>query len=144
MAGRGAGDRRKVASWWSQTGFTLAAAECLKRGGYYSWACFCAHQAAELALKAVLLQMGRDDLIEKHGLLELYRAVRRKHPHASQVRTELRALEWHYLKARYPQARYGWRPPHDLYNEQDAIVCLQYAQRVVQVCEGILQESETA
>lgn len=124
--------------WWKEGVRAIEAAEFLREGGFFNWACFCAHQAAELALKAALVKLGRTDIVEKHSLSELVRAIRRKHPGITAVRRELRALEWHYLKARYPQAKYGWRSPHDLYNRKDADVCIEYARRVLECCARVL------
>ncbi len=120
--------------WWQQAERNLEAAELLGEHGFFNWSCFCAHQAAELALKAVLVKMGRDDLLDKHSLQDLYRAVRRKYPFFRSVRRELRALEWHYLKARYPQPHQGWMAPHDVYNARDAATCIDYARRVLELC----------
>ena len=127
-----------TASWWAQAESAIAAAEALATAGLYHWACFCAHQAAELALKALLVHWNRTDLLEHHSLADLIRHVARRRPAFRPLRGAAKALDWHYLKARYPQARYRWQSPAELYNRKDYDVCIGYARQIADACKAVL------
>ena len=45
--------------WWSQAVRDLRFAEESINGEWHEWACFAAHQAAEMAVKALYLHLGR-------------------------------------------------------------------------------------
>ena len=45
--------------WWSQAVRDLKLAEECINGEWHEWACFAAHQAAEMAVKALYLHLGR-------------------------------------------------------------------------------------
>ena len=45
--------------WWSQAVRNLRFAEEIGNGDWHEWACFAAHQAAEMAVKALYLHLGR-------------------------------------------------------------------------------------
>jgi HEPN domain-containing protein len=101
-------------AWLRQALWDLEAADLMAAGGRYEWACFCCHQAAEKALKAVLAARNDLALVEHHSLSDLARKVRRFVPALRQLREGIRALEWHYLKARYPQEHFSWKAPGHL------------------------------
>lgn len=46
--------------WMDQARRDLESARWQAQGGYYEWACFVAHQAAEKAIKAVYQRRGGD------------------------------------------------------------------------------------
>ena len=45
--------------WWSQAVRDLKFAEEIGNGDWHEWACFAAHQAAEMAVKTLYLHLGR-------------------------------------------------------------------------------------
>lgn len=64
-------DCEEAHRWLRQARYTLDAVEVDVRGSLYGWACFKAHQAAGLALKALLGAVGAESF--GHDLVDLWR-----------------------------------------------------------------------
>jgi len=98
------GSREFVRKWIEKAEENLRAAEVLMEGGMYAAACFHAQQAAEMALKGLLINLAGIQPLT-HSLVEIAERVREHStislPHVS----ELRWLQEHYLQTRYPNAR---------------------------------------
>ena len=98
------------------------------RGDYYACA-FWAQQAAEKALKALLISRGK--VLKTHDLIELSYAIRDElHIDVSQVIDDLRELTAHYTIALYPDAANGL--PYEVYTEARAKEALERARRVIE------------
>ncbi len=98
------GSREFVRKWIEKAEENLRAAEVLMERGMYAAACFHAQQAAEMALKGLLINLAGIQPLT-HSLVEIAERVREHStiilPHVS----ELRWLQEHYLQTRYPNAR---------------------------------------
>ena len=55
---QGCADSGRSRDWWSQAVRNLNFAEESINGEWHAWACFAAHQAAEMAVKALYLHLG--------------------------------------------------------------------------------------
>ena len=88
------------------------------RGEFYNWACFKAHQCAELAVKALMRGMGRH--VYGHSVYKLLEELKKigfnvSHDLISRAKT----LDQYYVPTRYPDA---WveGSPYEYYSEEDA------------------------
>ena len=116
-------------AWFRQAERELVAARNSLRSGDYFAAAFWAQQAAEKALKALL--MSRGIVARTHNLLELGRLVREElGMDISELVNELRELTIHYTVARYPNAANA--VPYELYDEAGARRLVEMADKVVE------------
>ena len=91
--------------WFAQAERDLEHSRASARDGRHEWACFAAQQAAEKALKALLLVHNVE--AREHSLVELLdyvRAQARIEP-PPEILTAARKLDPHYIQARYPGPR---------------------------------------
>lgn len=88
--------------WLRQAEYTLQSITADIRGGFYSWACFKAHQAAEFALKAILRAAGLKSF--GHDLLNLWREALRLCGELVEDRECIVELNRLYIPPRHPDA----------------------------------------
>ena len=125
--------REEALEWLRAAEDDLEDAKVLLRAGRYAGAAFHAHQAAEKALKAVIIATRRELPPRIHNLLELARILG--------VRDEglleaLRRLNPHYRVARYPDAANG--VPMEVYSESIASELVSLAERVVEWARNMI------
>jgi len=101
---------RRPRDWFRQAELDLGAARDARRLDHHEWACFAAQQAAEKAVKALHESVGTEAW--GHSVAELLRGL-------GDIPAELldaaRALDKHYIPARYPNSppdRGSRRPLH--------------------------------
>lgn len=82
--------------WLAQARRDLEKAGLDLRHGYFEWACFTAHQAAEKALKAVFQARGVS--VRGHSLLRLLQELQADET----LLHSARVLDRYYIDARYP------------------------------------------
>lgn len=125
--------------WLQDAEDDFAAAVDLARLGRYAKACFHAQQAAEKALKALLIaRAGRYE--RTHSAYALLLAVERAGLAVSQeVKEAAEELDRHYVPSRYPNA-WPWGPPHAHYKERDAESCLKNAKAVLDYVKSALSQ----
>ena len=117
-------------AWIRQAHSDLEAARCTAAQGFHAQACYLAGQAAEKALKALLVAAGVTPPYS-HSLERLVELLQ-------QEGFSLDALQELHLKpltrmnseTRYPQ---GDEAPADLYDQRDSDLALTTAQAVVQI-----------
>lgn len=125
--------------WFRQADADLRLARHARDGAAHDWACFAAQQAAEKALKAVLMSRGADAW--GHTVTALLGVVA-----GDDVAEELvvcaKTLDKHYIPTRYPNGLDAGAPT-DFYTSKDsddAIACaerlLGFARRQVQQRSG--------
>jgi len=121
---------RRYLDWLREAEDDLSAARDLMRLGRYSKACFFAQQAAEKALKALLMR--------RAGVFEITHSVVRllevASEHGLRVPDELfrraEALDRLYVPTRYPSV-WPHGPPHVHYGEEDARRAVEDAEEVL-------------
>ncbi len=109
--------------------------------GDYEWSCFSAQQAAEKALKALLMSRGVE--VWGHDLIRLLKeAERRVGVGISEDLIEAAAeLDKHYVISRYPNG-FSEGAPWEHYTRRDAERCVRAGVRIVEWVKGILQGAE--
>jgi HEPN domain-containing protein len=96
--------REFVRKWVEKAEENLRAAEVLAERGMYAAACFHAQQAAEMALKGLLINLAGIQPLT-HLLVEIAEKVMEYSTVRLPDVNELRWLQEHYLQTRYPNAR---------------------------------------
>ena len=111
--------------WFRQAEADLRHARNSRTSGDFEWGCFAAQQAAEKAVKAVLLHAGMEAW--GHTVTALLGNVKQ----ASTIDPDLidcaKALDKHYIPTRYPNG-FDTGAPTDFYTSketEDAVECAQ-------------------
>ena len=113
----------------------LRVAEDLISSKHYAASCFHSQQAAEKALKALIIQLRRV-VHRSHDLVELYGVVREDLRLEGEVEGRLPELSAYYTQSRYPNA--GLRRPSSEIGVEQAERCFEVARRVVRAVAGRL------
>ncbi|MEM1990525.1 MAG: HEPN domain-containing protein [Candidatus Bathyarchaeia archaeon] len=101
--------------------------------GDYNWACFKSHQAAELALKALLRGLGMPSY--GHSLSRLLEGAGRIFGCEDNVVQAAKTLDKYYVPTRYPNA---WveGSPDEYYTRRDAEEAIKFAENIISWVEG--------
>ncbi len=118
--------REEAREWLRAAEDDLLDAQILLRNGRYAAAAFHAHQAAEKALKAAIVEVRRVLPPKIHNLIRLASILGTEDPEILDI---LRRLNPHYRVARYPDAANGI--PSEVYSESISAELVEYAERVV-------------
>ena len=121
--------------WLRQSGYTLESSRSDSRAGFYSWACFKAHQVAEYALKGLLRGVGLESF--GHDLLKLWKDGKGVCKALENLHECIALLNKMYIPPRYPDAWAGESVPFESYTKRDAeesIRCAEQVLRAVKVC----------
>ncbi|MFW6126020.1 MAG: HEPN domain-containing protein [Chloroflexota bacterium] len=118
--------RQETRNWWTQAVADLRAAEVNLSAGQHYVCVFLCHQAAEKALKAVIIETLRELPQKEHNLLRLGDTLSL----GSDLQAVLRRLNPAYTSARYPDAANGI--PAEAFDQHMAQEHVGYAERVVQ------------
>ena len=104
--------------------------------GDYEWACFKAHQAAELILKGFLRASGK--IATGHSVIKLLQSISELNIAVSkEIESCCRELDKVYIPTRYPDA-YAWGAPMDYYSADNAIDSIKCAENVLNFIRGLL------
>ena len=132
-------NRHEAFRWFHQSQRDLKAAHMSLKTGSYEWACFQSQQAAEKALKSVLILTGRRRIV-KHSLLELLLETGKMYPVILELKKGIKSLEGAYFTSRYPDSIAGDMIPGEYYEEEDGCECIQYAESILEKIRLILNE----
>ena len=103
--------------------------------GDNEWACFAAQQSAEKAAKAVIEKVSG---IERGcSVTTLLEALPESLPSGQQLLDAAKALDKHYIPARYPNS-HPQGAPYEYYTRSEAECALANAAQIIDFCEGIL------
>lgn len=126
-------DKTEYERWFKTARRNIESARGDVERGDYSWACFKSHQAAELALKAILHGLG----LPAYGH-SLTRLLSELAGHNVNVPDELwnytRELDRYYIPTRYPNA-WPEGSPFDYYTSIDAMRAIYVSERILQWVE---------
>ncbi|WP_131159458.1 HEPN domain-containing protein [Aeropyrum pernix] len=131
-------DCEEAVRWLRQAKHTLESIRVDYEGGFYSWACFKANQAAEYSLKAVLRAAGLESF--GHDLMALWRRARSLCQPLQEMEECIAVLNKLYLPPRNPDAWPGGAAPFENYTRRDAEETLECASRVYRAVEECLGE----
>lgn len=117
--------RRDEARWWLRTAEgDLEAARLLSKEGNHNLCAFHAQQAAEKALKAILVRRGLTR--RTHACTELLAALQEAGADPPRgLGNAARRLDLHYVQSRYPNGLGG--DPTEFYDAEIAGECLDLA-----------------
>ncbi|SPD74995.1 conserved hypothetical protein [uncultured Desulfobacterium sp.] len=131
---------KEALRWLKTAEDDLDAATILKKNGKFPQACFHAQQAGEKAIKAVWYSIDADPwghsikkLIEDLQNVDLSLCERFK-----VVRRPAMILDRFYIPTRYPNGLPDITPA-EAYVEEDAKMCIEYAKKIIQAVNVVLQ-----
>jgi HEPN domain-containing protein len=123
------------ADWWQQASRDLAHARHALADGDYEWAAFAAQQAAEKAIKALIIGLGGEPWGHlTTGLAEALPAPAAAPP---EILDAARHLDKHYIPARYPNG-FASSYPGKLYTQGEAEQAIADAAAIIEFCRGHL------
>jgi HEPN domain-containing protein len=121
--------------WWDQADRDLAHAHHALEDQDYEWASFAGQQAAEKALKAVVMAAGGEPW--GHLTTGLAEALPQSAAVSESVLDAARRLDKHYIPARYPNG-FAAGYPGKLYTRGEAEQAIADATTVIEFCRGHL------
>lgn len=130
--------REEARQWLKEAVNELELARRLLELGYYNYASFHSHQAAEKALKALIVERLRLIPPKAHNLLELAERLEAGGIDLGDLLDDLKDLNPHYLVSRYPDAANG--VPSEVYTRRTAERCVSMASRVVEWTRRLLSQ----
>jgi len=120
--------------WLEQAERDLSRADIDLRYEYWEWACFTAQQAAEKAVKALLMARGYS--VWGHAITPMLRGVEEiAVPDGFIELAQL--LDAHYIPTRYPNG-FPEGKPADYYNHQKAEEAVDAAKDIIRFCKDRL------
>ena len=122
--------------WISQALRDLEKAKIDVRHEYLEWACFTAQQAAEKAVKALLMSRGHD--VWGHAITPMLRALPDLVPNLIE---KAQLLDAHYIPPRYPNGFPAGKPA-DYYNLCKAEEAVHAAEDIIRFCQDLLPQPE--
>lgn len=124
--------------WLAQAERDLSRAAIDVQYAYWEWACFTAQQAAEKAVKALLMSYGNS--VWGHAITPMLRHLESL-PVPAVMIGYAQLLDAHYIPTRYPNG-FAEGIPADYYNEQKAQEALHAATDLIRFCQDHLHQPE--
>ncbi len=121
----------RAKDWFAQAQRDLEMAQRAADEGYFEWACFAAHQAAEKALKAVFQHFGGE--ARGHDLDGLLHGLGQRVRIPRGLDSKVSELGKHYIASRYPNAHVAGSP-FQHYTKVEARRAIRYAEAVLRFC----------
>lgn len=135
-------DKQEFDRWMKQAEHNLSSAERDATAGDYAWACFKAQQAAEMAVKALLLGLGQP--AQGRSILVLLRQVADLQILVPASLFEIaQRLDRLYIPPRYPNAHPAGSP-FEFYNAADAQQAVADAGQVVNFVRETFRNAQMA
>lgn len=123
---------RRHEDWLKQAHSDLSAAEDSAGSGHFEWACFQAQQAAEKALKALIISKGGESRI--HSINYLLTSLPESIKVSDQIFTAAKELDKHYIPTRYPDS-FSTGIPKDFFTLDDARRAIANAKKIIGFAE---------
>jgi HEPN domain-containing protein len=123
--------------WWDQSQRDLAHARHAIDDADHEWAAFAAQQAAEKAVKALILACAGEPW--GHSVTHLVQSLPGNIEVAREIVEASNRLDMHYIPARYPNG-FSSGHPGEYYNEPEARQALRDAAEIIQFCRRHLPQ----
>ncbi len=117
--------------WLAQSRRDLAAARAAMNADLHEWACFAAHQAAEKAVKALVIFSGGEPW--GHSITALLAGLCKRVPVERELLDVARMLDKHYIPTRYPNG-FDTGAPGDYYTLGEAEQAIRESEKVIAFC----------
>jgi HEPN domain-containing protein len=118
--------------WLEQAERDLQKAEIDLRYEYWEWACFTAQQAAEKAVKAMLMKRGNS--VWGHAITPMLRSLEQAEV-PTVIFEHAQLLDAYYIPTRYPNG-FAEGKPSDYYNRKQAQEALDAASEIIRFCKS--------
>lgn len=131
-------DEEEFNRWFSMAKQTLNSARLDMDMGYFNWACFKAHQAAELAVKALARGIGKSVYGHSvHKIIEKLISFSFEAP--KELLSKAKTLDQYYIPTRYPDA---WveGAPFEYYTSEDSNRAIKYCEKILEWVEETWKE----
>ena len=125
------------ADWFRQAEADLRLAGQARDGAAHDWACFAAQQAAEKALKAVLMSRGADAW--GHTVTALLGVVAPDGAAGEDLVVCAKTLDKHYIPTRFPSGLDAGAPT-DFYTRKDSDDAIACAERLIAFARGQIEQ----
>lgn len=122
---------KDVELWMEFARYDIKTAAWNLEGKIYTSSCYAAQQAAEKALKALLLNEGVA-IPKVHSLDRLISELKKHRIDVSEIEQDAQLLDRYYISTRYP-GQYGG--PEGLYDVDDATGAVFAAKRILEFVE---------
>jgi HEPN domain-containing protein len=122
--------------WLAQAQRDLEKARIDHQYQYWEWVCFTAQQAAEKAVKALLLFQGKEAW--GHAITPMLRALENP-PAQAKLIEQAQLLDAFYIQTRYPNG-FSEGKPADYFNQSKADEGIRAAESIFQFCQDHLPE----
>ncbi len=116
----------RSADWFRQSEHDLDMANAALAEGRHDWACFAAHQAAEMAVKALHLSYGQE--VWGHGVERMLRELPTAGPPL--LAEGAKVLDTFYVPTRYPDS-HPEGAPFEHYGSLQSIEAVKHARAIV-------------
>ena len=118
----------RATDWLAQSRRDLEQAEDSQRAGRHEWACFAAQQAAEKAVKALHLALGREAWGQV--VARLLRALPKDIAVGDELVDKGRVLDGFYIPARYPNG-FSEGAPFEHFGPLQSDEAIGYAREII-------------
>ncbi|MCX7912969.1 MAG: HEPN domain-containing protein [Thermodesulfovibrionales bacterium] len=122
-------DEKEFFRWFKQAEHNLRSAKSDAKDGSFDWACFKAQQAAEIAIKGLIVSLGK--IVKGHSIFDLLKNLEL---FGFAITGDLlkcaRKLDKFYIPTRYPDA-IGLGSPFESFDSEDFEVALRCSETIL-------------
>ena len=125
--------------WLQQAEEHLSVARWDGQGEFWAAACFQAQQAAEVAVKAVLIRQGERSIVT-HGVVGLIKRAAKYYADLASLSVRARRLDRYYIATRYPNGLPSGTAGEN-FDQQDFETAIEAATEVIESARRIVERA---